>query len=566
MTTDICYPNFYEREEEPEFKEDFLFWRNRTYIKLSSGPTVYFVVDTIKNICESVRIKEDKEDGTREESSKTKLAYFSISDLVEYPPIYELKTSPMFSFTLTSAAGGSEKIQPATIDEIVGNLKSRGLFHNANKARDTITNAIYALKMTKQYIAENQPPYPGFFILDDQFVSTKSYNIPNQRQMQYALSIFNEFGKNFGSFAPKLGYAAHWMIMAPFSFVIKQKGKGTKLNNLFLYGTTRTGKTTIAQLSCFIWSRVIQEQLTSGSHVHSPYQYGRAISQGTFPIIVDEGEGLFNNPELLSLMKTATHALSARSRYNSNLQREEEIMALSPSIITANYDKPNDGALGARLDLIKYFSKKLRSDKEKKEFMAKFQPENDKGPLEILKFIGNYVAATITSNPKLLEKNWLELSKTLWNEMYELAEIEMPQWMKNISAPEGVEEAYEDENDHYISNIKALIIRNAKVHEYCKETETYKSHITAREKAQDVVLASREPWIYYHSPSRGPDAGKEFVCIEKSIETDLRKDKNITIQLDRIAELLDGKVQRKTINDKKRTVAVFNYDEFLDLF
>lgn len=566
MSIEIAYENFYEPTETPQFIEDYFYWNKRTYIKLSSGPTVYFVVDTHKNICESVRIKEDKDDGTREESSKNKMAYFSISDLVEYPPIYELKTSPMFSFKMTSADGASDKIKPATIDEIVGDLKSRGLFHNANRARDIVTNAIYALKMTKQYRVENQPPYPGFFILNDKFVSTESYTIPTQQQMYNALKTFNDIGEQYGKFRPKLGYVAHWMILAPFSFVIKQQGKGTKINNLFLYGTTRYGKTTIAHMSSFIWCRDKEEQLSSGSNVHSPYQYGKAISQSTFPIIVDEGEGLFNSPDLLNLMKTATHSISARSRFNSHLQRDEEVMALSPVIITANYDKPNDGALGARLDLIKYFKKRLRSDEEKKAFMKKFEPENGNGPLKVFKYIGNYVAAHITSNPKLLEKDWLTLSKILWINMYKLAEIDMPDWMRNFSSPEGVEEAFKDENDHYVSNIKSLIIRNAKVDEYDVETRDTIHHITPRDKAQDVVLRAREPWINYHRPTRGPDANKEFVFIEKSIETDLRQYKKIYIQLDRIAELLGGKVQRKTVNGQKRTVAVFDYEEFLNLF
>ena len=169
------------------------------------------------------------------------------------------------------------------------------------------------------------------------------------------------------------------------------------------------------------------------------------------------------------------------------------------------------------------------------------------------------------ANPNLLKEDWLELSKKLWKDMYALAEIDMPRWMVDIEYPESVEESFEDEKEHYVSNIKALIIRNENVNEYDSERQS-KHHITAREKAEDVVLNSREPWIYYHNPSVGPDARKEFVWIEKSIETDLRKDKQINIQLDRIAELLGGKVLRKNTRSGRRSVAVFEYEEFLDLF
>ena len=183
--------------------------------------------------------------------------------------------------------------------------------------------------------------------------------------------------------------------------------------------------------------------------------------KSTFPIIVDEGEGLFSTPELSSLVKTATHATSARSRYNSYLNREEEIMAFSLSIITSNYDKPNDGALSARIDLIKYIKKDIRSKDKRDEFEGKFQPEVDNGPLQALNFIGDYVAAQITTDPTLLEEDWLDLSKKLWKEIYAHAGIEMPEWMVNIGSPESVEEGFEDEKAFYESNIKALILRNA---------------------------------------------------------------------------------------------------------
>ena len=185
--------------------------------------------------------------------------------------------------------------------------------------------------------------------------------------MAEALKIFNDFGEHYGDFAPNLGYIAHWMLIAPFSFAIKQKGIGTKLNNLLLYGTTRTGKSTIAKLSCFIWSRNINLQLSSGSHVHSPYQYGKAISKSTYPIIIDEGEELFETTELSSLIKTATHAKSARYRYNSTLNRDEEIMAFSLSIITSNYNKPHDGALGARLDLSEIYIYQYKKQRKREK-------------------------------------------------------------------------------------------------------------------------------------------------------------------------------------------------------
>ncbi|MFA0834562.1 MAG: hypothetical protein ACC609_11210 [Methanobacterium formicicum] len=560
-------PISYSSDKTPKFIEDHFVWDHRFYFKIQSGPTVYFVVDQKKNRCELVQISEKEDDvgeTIRVESTRKITAYFSISELIIYPPISELHSDGMFSFRIK----GTEidgKVGPASIDEIAGELKSRALFFRANAAVDTITHVINVMKANKQYEVQTKPPYPGFFILNGKFTSTRKYTKPNKGQIREALEKFNELGDHYNEFNPKLGYIAHWMIMAPFSYVMKQKGISNLLSHLFLYGTTRTGKTTIATISCFLWNLDCNKQLTSGSHVHSPYQYGRRISQSTFPIIVDEGEAVFDNPDLRSMLKTSTHSTSARSRYNSFLQREEEIPALSLSIITSNYSKPNDGALGARLDVLKYTSTELRGEKERAMFDEKFQPKVQNGPLQVLRFIGEFVASRVIEDPGLLDGNWIETAKFLWQEMYELADLEMPDWMKKIALPERVEESFEDEKEFYISNIKSLILRKAEPTRI-PLSEYVDKPVTQRDKAKDVVYNSREPWIYYHKPSTGTDARKEFVWIEKSIESDLQKEKHIQLSLDRIAELLGGKYVRKTSEGRKKFVAVFEYEAFLKLF
>jgi len=557
----------YGYDETPGFIEDFFTWKGRLYNKVQTGPTTYFVVDTLKNICEQVKISEDKKKEIRNENSKIKLSYFSLSNLVEYQPIKEFKSAPMFSFTIHTI-NNTEKLKTASLDELVGELKSRGLFLKTNQAMDILSNAINCLKLNHEYTTEDKSPYPGFFILNNKFVSTESYTKPSEKQMTEALNLFNDFGDSYDEFSQKFGYIAHWGILAPFSYVIIQKGCSNLLNNLMLFGTTRCGKSTVAKISCFFWSRDLNDQTTSGSHIHSRYQYGKVISQSTFPIIIDEGEGLFDNTELLSMVKTSTHSLSARARFNSNLQREEEIMAFSLSVITSNYNKPNDGAIGARIDLLTYTTSKIRSKKDREHFDEKFEPNVQNGTLKILKFIGDYVGSKIIEDPTLLDGDWLELSKNLWKEMYEYADMNMPYWMINIAHPESVEESFEDEQNHYETNIKALILTKADINNIVPNNDgsTENEFITPKDKVKDVVLNSRWSWIHCYTPSTGVNAGEKFVRITKAIETDLRKERQINIQLNRIAELLGGKIARKSHNGHKINLAEFEYDKFIDSF
>ena len=50
----------YNYDETPRFIEDFFSWKGRLYNKVQTGPTTYFVVDISENICEQVKISEDK--------------------------------------------------------------------------------------------------------------------------------------------------------------------------------------------------------------------------------------------------------------------------------------------------------------------------------------------------------------------------------------------------------------------------------------------------------------------------------------------------------------------------
>ncbi len=555
----------YNYDETPRFIEDFFSWKGRLYNKIQTGPTTYFVVDTSENICEQVKISEDKKTKNKNENSKIKLSYFSLSNLVEYQPIKEFKSAPMFSFTIHTI-NNAEKLKTASLDELVGELKSRVLFLKTNQAMDILSNAINCLKLNHKYTTEDKSPYPGFFILNNKFVSTESYTIPSKNEMIEAINLFNDFGSSYDEFNQKFGYVAHWGILSPFSYVIIQKGCSNLINNVLLFGTTRAGKSTVSKMPCFFWSRDLNDQTTSGSHIHSRYQYGKVISQSTFPIIIDEGEGLFDNTELLSMVKTATHSLSARARFNSNLQREEEIMAFAPSIITSNYNKPNDGAVGARIDLLTYTTSKIRSKKDREQFDKKFKPNVQNGPLKILKYIGDYVASKIIEDPSLLDYDWLELSKNLWKEMYEYADMKMPYWMINIAHPESVEESFEDEQSYYETNIKALILSKADINNIVYNESTENDFISPKDKVKDVVLNSRWSWIYYYAPTTGVNAGEKFVRITKAIETDLRKDKQINVQLNRIAELLGGKMARKLHNGRKINLAEFEYNKFINSF
>lgn len=244
-----------------------------------------------------------------------------------------------------------------------------------------------------------------------------------------------------------------WGLIAPFAYAIKQIRRTVVVHfpDMVVYGSRDTGKTTIgAQIILSIWNPPEEARIVKGGgDADTKAKHGRLRSLTTFPIVVNEVEGIFNNKELLEDYKNAVENRFVRGKHAHGVYIE--IPSLAPFFMTMNGQLPLDEAVRKRFFGI-HFS---LSDRISKDEMERFK-EEILPRLEDLRFLGYFVFKKISENPELLRENWSTLATQLLREAFEFAELEIPDWINEFYEGETEEELNEALNEE----IRARLLEN----------------------------------------------------------------------------------------------------------
>lgn len=558
----------YSKLETPKFYKYTVFlWGNRYYMKISTSPLSFFVLDKEDRKIETLKVMRKEKDKVVKwiEYDVKLLARFSVDKIYEYQPLYS-GIAPSYEMTILRKNKNPIKLTPGYLEEIVAEIKGHGGVLRRNRsAMDTIQDLI-GLAVDAGFLVEKiDPPQDGFFYIKNKLISTVDFDYPSATEVREALELLNDFSKYYTEFLGNLGYILHWEIMAPFSFAKKQCGSSDKLGALYLFGSSRAGKTIIALLAAHIWNR--SDIFLGAGSLHSEASYGRNISQHTFPVIFDEGARIFTDKktQLPEVFKNSILYPTARGRYNPNSGKYENIPSLSAPIITSNEHEPRSAALGARLKSLEFLLNNSRKPEEMKEFNKKFDPEKIPGPLTKLKAIGEYTAHHMLDNPKLIEKDWEKLSKEIWESIYEYAGVKMPVWMEKYESAAGLQEAWDEESNEIHTMFRKLTLRNAQPTPLYNKSEHKCIPVTILDKIEDVLFNSRETWIYYFKPKTGINSRKKFVEIDAGICKDMMKEFHMDISLKILANDLGGKMITVKHGSKSVKVARWGYNDFIKL-
>ena len=538
-------------------------WRKRLYMKTSSVPLSFYVMDNRNHKIETLRVTKKVENkiDVWYEYNQTTIARFSVDEIYEYRPLYH-GIAPSYGMTILTKNRNNIKLTPGYLDEVLGELRGHGgILTKTHRAMDTLQDLIALASDAGFLIDKINPPQDGFFYIDKKLVSTIDFEYPSATEVREALQLLNKFSDYYTEFKDKLGYILHWEIMAAFSFAKKQYGSSDKLGALYLFNSSRAGKTILGFLALHIWNGT--DNFVGAGGLHSEASYGRNISQNTFPVLFDEGDRVFTDTKssLPDVFKNSVLYPYARGRYSPVTGRYENIPALSAPIITSNKHEPRSAALGARLKSLEFLLSKPRTSEEMKEFNKEFDPERMPGPLTKLNVIGAYTAHYMLDNPDLIGKDWEDVSKEIWESIYEYGGLNIPLWMKEYKAAGGLEEAWENEENDIYNMFRKLVLRNAKPEPEYDQDEKVKIPITTFDKIEDVLIYSKETWIEYFRPKTGKNKGKEFVEIDAGICKDMMKEFKMDISLKIIESNLNGKI---TVS-KRMKVIRWEYKKFVEL-
>ncbi len=341
-------------------------------------------------------------------------------------------------------------------------------------------------------------PYPGFYWVNGRIEAVDVDLEVSEEELREAVEVLEELARWFDT--KKLAPVLKWAVVAPFSFVYRQRRMlpGGVFPHLLLTGDPETGKTTLSVIAQSIWG--ISD---AGCSATTPARIAEALQRnGTFPSRVDEGEALFReaSAEVRDIFKQAASELVARTVRTPSLKERVE-WGLSPLIIATNTVSTSEiePAMLRRCYVVEFTVGDRKTRKEQAEFNAKVLPK-----LRKLEAIGRYIASRVVSNPELLDSDWRKTGERLLKMVFEAVGEEPPEWIEEepeVEADsEDVEEALED-------RIRREMLR--------KLTEAAPSDLSVKQQIKSV-LDGRLGWIYLTNYR-----GKKWVNITRGVTEEL---------------------------------------------
>jgi len=332
-----------------------------------------------------------------------------------------------------------KRVGPATLDEIVSWLRAVGVVKHRRLIEDALSTIISAFQRSGKAEIKEEIEKPGFYYLDGEIKAIKwEVEEYSTEQLKEALQLLDELRNIWYShIGARFTTIIKWGIVAPFSYAIKQL-KGTyKIHFpwIVLYGSARTGKSTLGKIVRAIWG--LQPDELSGGHIETKARVAYVVSQTTFPQIVNEVSDVLNNPDVRERIKNAIEQLTLRGKYQGGQYREEP--ALSPLFMTTNGAIPlHDDAFVRRIIPILF----TKTDRLSEDTIKKFESEI-LSRIEILKFIGFAIAKQLLQNPLLLKRDWHDLATHLLENLWKEVGVEPPKWIKELYEGESIEDATE---------------------------------------------------------------------------------------------------------------------------
>jgi hypothetical protein len=386
------------------------------------------------------------------------------------------------------------EIGPALLGEILERLKAEGLVLNSRLAEDVLAAIIEGFIRRGKATIRTEIESPGFYIIEGKLQPVRvDVKEPSTGELKEALLLLNELATNwFKHVLDRFVFVVKWGLVAPFIYAYKQRGKWVKWP--YLYGPSRTGKTTLGEVVLAMWG-LDSRHIKSGANIDTPPRLGHVLSQSTFPVLVNEPGGALSREDIVEMIKAAVESKVARGRFYRSSYAD--IPALAPLIFTSNKYLPRDDALLRRLEVLRFTIGERIPEDRAREFESRVKPE-----LKKLKAIGDFATSYFTE--KGLGEDLLAQSVAVLKAAYESVGLETPSWVYLEHTSESEAELYEDLREairsHLVKRINEeysrFVGRVVVVREETSSSETYsRSELGLEERARVVLEKQLIPWL-----------------------------------------------------------------------
>ncbi|PWU80466.1 MAG: hypothetical protein DLM72_12090 [Candidatus Nitrosopolaris wilkensis] len=391
----------------------------------------------------------------------------------ENPAAIEIK----FDIKFETPTGLHIKIGPKTIEEILAELKSKGLVYKTKAAEEALPAILNAYYRENKMIIKSELETPGFYLENDKIVSYKTdQKEATQDEIKQCADLLNDLSNRYNR-KEIFATVVKWALIAPFSYVLKQMQHDDRwLPWLYFHGWTNTGKTTTGRIALAVWrkNKDRKKHDIGFASVDNIARFGRAVCYNTYPILINEVQlNDERQKQLVEALKHAVQSQTARARLSTK-STAEFIAALSPCILTSNPAPPEDPAFQRRIIPIHYSTDDEPSAEERARFNTFLKDNIDK-----LGTFGDFAVNYILNNQETIftKSDWKDIATELLKAFFKAAEKEVPAWIYDFVQESQVQDIAEEQeqiirgfltkvvNETYTRNYRALTSSADQAHE-----------------------------------------------------------------------------------------------------
>lgn len=412
------------------------------------------------------RSEKENEDGTKTtftyHTDTYDLVNMSPEDIYETYNILDKNASPKLCFTFYRKGMPSKQtIEGDDISIIEKQLERRpGIVLKPREYKGVVNEIINEyIKLDQIHIIE-EIPVPGVFCNPLTGNLARADNnkavpieLPSQDNVSQAIGIWEDLEKVYPGDNSKLAHILRWGLLSPFSYILKTRFVWQPM--LFLYGASRTSKTTLAEISLCPYSRITNEISIGGGAFNTEYRIGHALSRQGIGTIINEPSSSINNDVYVDMLKRCVESNISRERDVGGIHTK--IPAYSNMCFTSNSFIPTNDAFVRRADYLEFTKNERLSDDDIKLFNKTFQHQNWNNTrfLELLP-LGDFMVYYVNQDVNMLANQHIDIVFEMINAAYKYIGEHAPAWL--FSIPELMDIGASD--TEVLSEFRRLILKD----------------------------------------------------------------------------------------------------------
>lgn len=529
------------------------------------------------------RVKKENEDGTETwatfHTDTYDLVNMSPEDIYETYNILDKNASPKLCLTFYRKGMPSKQtIEGDDIQVIEKQLERRpGIVLKPREYKGVVNEIINEyIKLDQIHIIE-EIPVPGVFCNPLTGALARADNnknvpieLPNPDKVSQAIGIWEDLERVYPGDNSKLAHILRWGLLSPFSYILKTRF--VWLPMLFLYGASRTSKTTLAEISLSPYTKITPEISIGGGAFNTDYRIGHALSRQGIGTIINEPSATINNDHNCDLLKRCVESPISREVKDNGVHTK--VPCYSNMCFTSNSFIPTNDAFVRRADYLEFTKNERLSDDNVKEFNETFKHQNWNNTRFLeLRPLGDFIVYYVNQNVNILGSNHTDIVFNMIDALYGYVGEHAPGWLYSI--PELMDIGVSD--TEVLSEFRRLVLKDyrdltknsSKMYDYAFENAatvdddlnvTHHNHQGDFAKLLRAIIESNNiPYLHFAKVKGG-----EYVIVNSSVKNALKDFNGLQITCKGLADYMGYKYG--TISYKGHKIKAFRmlFHEFIN--